>query len=535
MTDAARRLRMSAPTADFWLTTPSSHRARWARWGRALESRWACRGLLTAWCALLFAYGLGAGDLWRTESLRAVIAREMLETGDWLVPRLYGEPLFTKPPGMYLAIVLCSLPLGGVTEWSARLPSALAACACVGLFAWHFGRRLGRTAGLAAGLILPMAFMWLDKATAAEIDMLQTAWVTASILFFLRATEESTAASGKCSVGSGKGEVHHYSPNTDHCSLITSSWWIAACLCMAGGVLTKWTAPQFFYGTALTYLWWTGRLRLLLRRPHLVGAGLAAAIVSAWIAAASIRAGWQQFFDTVLWEGLSRLLPGYNTWRPYPWGEAIFHPLKIVLNTLPWSALALLTLRPSFVRIWDERERSLLIALHCWVWPQVLFWSLVTEHTPRHSFPIFPGIAGLAVMVFHAWHSGRLPWRMPALAPARLLAVCAIGWLIIKVAYVEAVVPERDLRRQTSYKGAVLAVLVPAQHDLHLFTTRNEGLMFYCRRNIVRADAVDSLPSPALCVLSEPEWRGWDHPRRVELVQRLDDEQGDPIYLVRVE
>ncbi len=108
----------------------------------------------------------------------------MLASGNWIVPRLYGEPLFTKPPGMYIAIALCSLPAGRVTDFTARLPSALAATGCVLLFWWYFKRQLGRGAGLAAGLIVPMSLMWLDKASSAEIDTLQVFWVTASLMFF---------------------------------------------------------------------------------------------------------------------------------------------------------------------------------------------------------------------------------------------------------------------------------------------------------------------------------------------------------------
>src|SRR5262245_3506752 len=289
---------------------------------QVVQRRWVAGLILCLFCGFLFIYGLTAADLWRTESLRALIAQEMLAGGDWVVPRLYGEPIFTKPPGMYLAIVLCSLPFGRVTEWTARLPSALGASVCVFLFAWYFGRRLGRTAGLVAGLALPMSLMWLDKATAAEIDMLQTAWITAAILFFFRAVEPDPSAAA---VGSGSPQ----SAATSDCPLPPSDcrlnfgWWLAACLCMAGGVLTKWPAPEFFYGTAIPYLWWTGRLRLLFRWPHLVSAGIAGLICIAWIAAASAREGWDQFYNTVVWEALSRLAPGYNDFRPYPWFETI--------------------------------------------------------------------------------------------------------------------------------------------------------------------------------------------------------------------
>ena len=118
----------------------------------------------------------------------------MLRTGNWIVPTLYGEPLFTKPPGMYVAIALCSCFGGDVTEWTSRLPSALAATCTVLLTYWFFARQLGRRAGLLAALLLPMSVFWLERSTSAEIDMLQVAWVTGSILFFLRAMAQEGPA-----------------------------------------------------------------------------------------------------------------------------------------------------------------------------------------------------------------------------------------------------------------------------------------------------------------------------------------------------
>src|SRR5436190_2932180 len=89
--------------------------------------------ILAAWCGVLFLYGVAAGPLYRTESLRAIIGRECLH-GYWLFPILYGEPFLTKPPGQYAAIGLCSLPFGDVTAASARLPSVLGATAAVFCF-----------------------------------------------------------------------------------------------------------------------------------------------------------------------------------------------------------------------------------------------------------------------------------------------------------------------------------------------------------------------------------------------------------------
>src|SRR5262249_40107887 len=150
---------------------------------------WAALLALLALCGVLFFYGIDAGELWRTEGLRARGAAEGLERGNWLLPTLYEQPLFTKPPGMYAAIALASGPLGEVRPRTARLPSAMAATLTVFLFYASFRRCLGRRAGFVAALILPLSVAWLDKAPSAEIDMLQAAWVSAALLAFLRALE----------------------------------------------------------------------------------------------------------------------------------------------------------------------------------------------------------------------------------------------------------------------------------------------------------------------------------------------------------
>ena len=66
---------------------------------------------------------------------------------------------------------------------------------------------------------------------SAEIDMLQLAWVAGAVLCFVRAVEHREAGGRR-----------------------TEWLWLqAALLCMAGGALTKWTAPAFFYLMAIPF------------------------------------------------------------------------------------------------------------------------------------------------------------------------------------------------------------------------------------------------------------------------------------------
>src|SRR5262249_41463888 len=149
---AARRLRMAVLPAPL-------HPGR----GHAVPVT-----ILLCWSALLFLAGLKTGDLYRTEGLRALLSAEVLRGGSSAVPTLYGEPLLTKPPGMYVVIALASAPVGTVTAATARIPSVLAATFAVLLVYFTFARCLGRRAGLVAGGLLPASLLWLDRVPSAE-------------------------------------------------------------------------------------------------------------------------------------------------------------------------------------------------------------------------------------------------------------------------------------------------------------------------------------------------------------------------------
>src|SRR5205823_6379466 len=128
------------------------------------------------------------------------------------------------------------------------------------------------------------------------------------------------------------------------------------------------------------------------------------------------------------------------------WADVLVHPLRIFASNLPWSAFALFAMRPSFYRRWDARGKLLLQTFHCWIWPNVVFWSVIPEHAVRHSFPVFPGIAGLAAMVWIDWlrlvpSVGPVRQPGPTRRAAITLSALMCAWLITKIVFVEAVLP----------------------------------------------------------------------------------------------
>ena len=96
----------------------------------------------------LGAIGLVGPD----EPRYAWIARAMAETGDWITPRLYGQPWFEKPILYYWAAA-AGFWLHLPAEWAARLPSAFAALAAALAIGWLAQKHYDRDA---ASLSVPI-------------------------------------------------------------------------------------------------------------------------------------------------------------------------------------------------------------------------------------------------------------------------------------------------------------------------------------------------------------------------------------------
>ncbi len=477
--------------------------------------------LLLCWWGFVFFYGLDAGPLYRTEGLRARIAQEMF-AGDWCVPTLYSEPYLTKPPGMYWAIMLASLPAGEVTPVTARLPSAVAGVVTVFLLTWMCSRfRPGWSSAkvpdrpispwLFAGLLLPMSFLFLDKAPSAEIDMLQVFWVTAAMACLLRALEREEVRSA--------GAL---------------PWWLLAMGCVAGGFLTKWTAPAFFYLTLVPLLCWRGQLRLLWQPGHLLGVLCAGLLCIAWVVAVARQVGWQPLLDTVSAEALQRLDPHHGG-RAYPWGEMLAYPWEVLGANLLWSVLLIPTLFPRFWRERRPEERRLAQLLHCWAWPNLLLWTLMAEHAVRYAMPMCPAVIALGVLFGLDWQHGRyrLPWNW--MTPRKAVFATVGLWLAVKIAFVQIVWPLRTATRDHAATGAELAKRVPAGEILYLWQLKDEGTLFYYGRPVQHGPIPTTASSPHYAVLLPREVAEQEARHHVDILQPMTDQQGDPFFLVRLE
>src|SRR5207247_9659331 len=108
--------------------------------------------LLAGFCGFLFFFGLAHFGLVGADEPRyAQIAREMLVRHDWITPVLDGRPWLEKPPLYYWQAML-AYSLFGVTDWAARIPSAVDAALMV-VTVYLFFRRFRQSLEVDAALI----------------------------------------------------------------------------------------------------------------------------------------------------------------------------------------------------------------------------------------------------------------------------------------------------------------------------------------------------------------------------------------------
>jgi len=140
--------------------------------------------VLLALACLLCFLGLGSLGLTdRDEGSNAEAAREMVESGNWITPTLNGEPRFAKPAFVYWLMSLAYLVFG-VSEWTARLPSAIFGVALILLQYWFLARVRGPLHGLLGAAMLLLNVEVVAISRLALTDSVLIFFTTLSLFSF---------------------------------------------------------------------------------------------------------------------------------------------------------------------------------------------------------------------------------------------------------------------------------------------------------------------------------------------------------------
>jgi 4-amino-4-deoxy-L-arabinose transferase-like glycosyltransferase len=345
-------------------------------------------GVRVAWALLIVATlyvcyfsQLGAlGFVGPDEPRYAWIARGMAETGDWVTPRLYGQPWFEKPVLYYWGAAL-SFKLFGVNEVAARLPSALSALLATLGMAWLARRVYGTATARWLLLLLPSTVGMIGFSHAAATDMpfsgmLTIAMVCAAVVLGLTRDE--------------------------HTPILPRTPWLALALFgvfLGLAVLAKGPAAMVLCGGAV-FFWgtFTKRWKDVFRLFHPVAVLAFCVTGLPWYVLCARRN--PDFFRVFIIEHNFKryLTPEFQHIQPF-W----FYVPVLLVAFLPWTAMLVWSGAVGLRELVRTRSASgVTWLLICWAGFCVAFFSTSHSKLPGYILPAIPAIGLLTAYVFVA-------------------------------------------------------------------------------------------------------------------------------------
>ena len=334
-------------------------------WGYSKKpNRWSSNWIDGLWIAgLLLAaviiFGINLGELplrdW-DEGIVAQVARDIWRAPSgswrWLYPTLEGNPYLNKPPLMHWLIAL-AYSIGGVNEWTSRLPGAILTAISVPLV-YIIGREIfhQRLSAIFSALVYLTMLPMVRHGRLAMLDGAVVCFFLLMVWCLLRSRRNLRYCLG---VGIGFGLI----------------------------CLTKSILGLLLGAIALLFLLWDTP-RLLTSWYLWLGILLGSVPVALWYAAQWWHYG-QHFTDrAILDQSLSRIWLSVENHQGPPW----YYVLEILKYTWPW----LIFLPSGLINTWKHRN---------WSWAKlILVWggylltiSVMRTKLPWYVLPIYPAIA----------------------------------------------------------------------------------------------------------------------------------------------
>jgi len=341
--------------------------------------------------AFLYLTNLGGvGFLGPDEPRYASIGREMARSGDWITPRLDGEPWFEKPPLLYWTTAAGNW-FGLSDEWAARLPIALIGFGFLLFFYRALEREFSRRVAITATAILGTSAGWASLSFVAVTDLPMSAFLNAAMLIALFGPQ----ALGARSTG---GRESRY----------TAQGYLAGFL-LGIAVLAKAFVPIVLIVPVF----------LIARGKRLQMIAACVLTAAPWHILCYLRNG-DAFWNVYFWEHQVGRFFSTDLGHAQPF----WYYLPVLLAGLfPWTPLVLLI--GGRRALDDERVRFLLVFL-CFGF---LFFSASTNKLPAYILPLLPA---LSIVVASALEKAK--------SAAGWLVACSL--LLAAVPVIAAVLPD---------------------------------------------------------------------------------------------
>lgn len=343
--------------------------------------------LLFTAAAAVYLIGNSSVPLWdRDEPRYAQCARQMLESHDWVVPRLYDEIRVAKPPFIYWCQasamqIVSEIGLGHLMSYpqvfAARLPSAAATLLILVLLSGIIWKFLGPERAFWTAFIFGTSLLTIYSAKVAMTDAVLLLWTTIAQLCLYAIWRHAG----------------------------TWSAIVLLAVALALGGLTKGPLILGFLACTAGMLWVFGASdKRAIRRGQpslapaaapkvrlpwvksLVGLALFAAIVLPWIVLVNLRE------PTFLPQSFGNLFAHVKHGTEGHWAPPGYHLLLIWITFFPWCLL----LPFAIVSAWKHRdEPPVRFALAAAIGPWLLLEVIVQTKLPHYMLATFPALAYL--------------------------------------------------------------------------------------------------------------------------------------------
>jgi len=332
----------------------------------------------------LFSLGLSNHGLWSPDEPRvAEIGREMAVTGNWVVPTLNQKPFLEQPPLYYAALAL-TFKIFGVSDKTARIPSALFGFAAVLIAFLMANFFFGPRVALLSGLVLATAGEYFRVSHWIVVDGALTFFVILALYFFIRAY--LTEINGTKLLWYGLFYVA--------CTLAFYTKGFIGLAIPGLSTLAFLIVERNFKEIVRMRLWLGVLIFLIMTLPWFIGLWQQGG--REYINAIFIHNHLQRFLSDSLAGDLSDAVPSHH--RPF-----YYYLTEFPNGFLPWSILLI----PVLFHIFSKSARSdvanplsekgVLFA-KCWFFTGIIFLSAASTKRTLYLMPIFAPIAILTAV-----------------------------------------------------------------------------------------------------------------------------------------
>ncbi|MEY2564036.1 MAG: hypothetical protein QOH88_2229 [Verrucomicrobiota bacterium] len=467
--------------------------------------------VILCWAAI-YLPGLGSLEIKGEEGRRILPAVRMIDTGNYLVPEVGGEPYYRKPPLVNWLVAASFKLFGHRNEWTARLPSVLCVLAVALAFITVARTSLGSNGSLIAALVWLANFGMIEKGRLIEIEALYVSLFGLAIICWLSLWQEQR-----------------------------SPWltWTVPWVFLGLGLLAKGPVNLFFfYAIVLAVLVVAGERRKLWHGAHFLGLLIMLGIFAAWAVPY-----WQQMRGANLAQTWSEQLTGRLTGEDFKLGSWLLNIPRGLAYFLPWTLLLPIV---RGARLRTRRETNLLRALTYGCVISFVVVNLLPGALPRYSMPVLVPASWMMAVALSADEIRASGWwrslgSVMATRRLRLVVTTAMAAGIALPIYAVAVIPYLQRRSKVKPIAAQIDALVPNSQLLYAIDPDYQPFLFYIKSRLIYAGGVMEVPKDARFLLirspNEPAVVGSERwaPRHPRSIFSATDYRQQTVVLLKVD